>query len=1186
MKKGRKHPHIPDLIIKISRNFFITNLNHSKYMKNKRMPGKQKAWQRRIIRIMKGCMLFIFLGIGACFANGSYSQETFFTVEYNNRTVREVLNEIERQSEYIFFYLDNSVELNRKVSVKVKDQQVDAILDQVFSGTDNQYYISDRQIIVSKEDKTEILAIQQQSKTITGIVSDNFGPVVGANVIIKGTTNGSITDVDGKFIINNVPDNATLQISFIGYITQEIKIGSQTHINIMLAEDSEALEEVVVIGYGVVKKKDLTGSVSQMSSGALKDLKVSHPTQAMAGQMAGVQVQQGSGVPGEAANIRVRGAASISASSSPLYVVDGYPLGDQNLNAINPNDIESIEVLKDASAAAIYGSRAANGVVLVTTKSGKAGKVSINLDMYYGFQNVSKKLDLMDAQEFAALSKEAFNTNYTSKVPGSSASDPLDMRPAGNRYRYPAIFDDAAAMAAIGKGTDWQDEIFRTAPIQNYQLTVTGGDEKTKYMFSGGYFNQDGIIIGSDYERFSARAKIDSEFTKWLKVGINLAPTYINENTITSGHWSTEGVMLAAGATSSIVPVKNPDGTWGSQAEYAVASDGLTGVTNAVANALDIDNSKKTLRLFGNMYAEISILKNLKFKTTLGADIMQWRSKYFRPSNVPKNGTVAPLPSTDRKGNTKNEEVFNWLNENTLTYFESFGLHEIDAVIGFTVQKNVWNQSEVEASDFPDDIIRTMNNGKVRTGKSNMNEWSLLSYLGRVNYRFNNRYYLTASIRADGSSRFGKNNRYGYFPSGSVAWRVSQEDFMKDFSWLSDLKVRASYGLTGNNNIPNYGSIGTMENKNYVFGSGTGNVVTGLAQKSFSNADLTWEKTKQLDVGFEISVLNSRVSFAMDYYQRKTTDLLLQVDIPTITGFNNAWRNIGKVDNNGFEFAINTVNILKNDFTWNTNINMSTNKNKVVALGPTGDPIYHDGGVGSSHITMIGEALASFYGYKQIGVYMNQADLDNSPKMDNSQVGDIKYADINNDGVINADDRTIIGNNDPKFTWGMTNTFVYKNFDLSVVLQGVHGRDVLHLAKRFYENLEGNQNQMRTTLNRWKSESDPGNGWIPRANASTTGQNNAVSSRWIEDASFVRINNLTFGYTLPRNLAQKWTMQNARIYFSVQNLATFTDYSGYNPETSFRADDETNVVNRLARGADYGIYPLNRTFTFGLNVTF
>ncbi|MDR2810319.1 MAG: TonB-dependent receptor, partial [Tannerellaceae bacterium] len=579
--------------------------------------------------------------------------------------------------------------------------------------------------------------------------------------------------------------------------------------------------------------------------------------------------------------------------------------------------------------------------------------------------------------------------------------------------------------------------------------------------------------------------------------------------------------------------------------------------------------------------AEISFLSNLKFKTTFGADIMQWRSKYFYPSNVPANGTVAPLPSTSRNGNTENREVLNWLNENTLTYFASFGAHEVDAIAGYTVQKNVYNQSQVSASDFPDDIIRTMNNGKVKTGTSDMNEWSLLSYLARVNYRFNNRYYLTASIRSDGSSRFGKNNRFGYFPSGSVAWRLSEENFLKEIDWLSDLKIRGSFGLTGNNNIPNYGAIGTMENKNYVFGANTGNVVTGLAQKSFSNNDLTWEKTQQLDFGLELSLFKSRLSFTFDVYNRNTTDLLLEVDIPTITGFSKAWRNIGKVNNKGVEFSLNTINIQNKDFLWNTKLNVSANRNKVKALGPSGDPIQSDGGAGTTHITMIGEVMGSFYGYKQIGVYMNQADLDNNPHLADSHIGDVKYADIDGNGTIDANDRTIIGNNEPKFTWGMSNRFLYKNFDLSFVLQGVHGRDVLHLSKRFYENLEGNQNQMRTTLSRWHSPENPGNGWMPRANAQTTGQNNAISTRWIEDASFVRVNNFTLGYSLPQSFAQKLTMQNARIYISAQNPLTFTDYTGYNPETSFREDS-----NSLARGADYGVYPLNRTFTLGVNVTF
>jgi len=1144
----------------------------------------KKIWlQMRLITILLFTITFCLQ------ANTTYSQNALVNLNMEEASLIDIFREIEKQSEYRFFYNNTILNTNTNLDLHTGEKELTDILEQLFGDTDMTYKVVDKYVVITSKGEKAIPVLPQVAnrKIITGTVVDERGePIIGANVVEKGSTNGVITDMDGNFSLS-VSDIATLQVSYIGYIAQEVFVKNQISIQIVLREDSQALEEVVVIGYGVAKKKDLTGAVSQLSSSKIKDLKVTHPTQALAGQMAGVQVQQAGGMPGEAATIHIRGAGSLSASSAPLYVVDGYPLGEQNLNAINPNDIESIEVLKDASASAIYGSRAANGVVLVTTKSGKAGKVSINLDVYYGFQDISKRMDLLDAQEFVMLSKEAFNNNYVSRVPGASASDPLDIRPAGNRYRYPAIYDDAEAIARMGKGTDWQDEIFRTAPIQNYQLSVTGGDEKSRYMFSAGYFKQDGVIIGSDYERFSARAKIDSEFTKWLKVGINIAPTYMKSTRITEGHWSAYGVVLAALSNGPIMPVRNEDGSWSSQAEYAVAGDGLVGITNPVANALGIETKDTNLRLFANMYAEVSLMKNLKLKSTLGADVKEYRHNLFWPSDVPASGVVAPLPSSYRHARDETEEVINWLNENTISYFESFGKHEIDAVAGLTTQKNVFRSNKARGTDFPDDIIRTINNAKVKTSDSDKNEWSLLSYLARVNYRYNNRYYLTASIRADGSSRFGKNNRYGYFPSASVAWRISQEEFMEKIDWLSDMKIRASYGLTGNNSIPNYGSIGTMGNYNYVFGTGSGNVITGSSPKSFSNADLTWEKTKQFDLGFEISVFNSRLSFIFDYYKRKTTDLLLNVDIPTITGFDKSWRNIGKIDNEGFEFSINTINVTNKDFTWQTNLNMSTNSNKVVALGPSGDPIYGDGGSGTSHITMIGKSMGSFFGYKQIGVYMNQADLDNSPRMSNSAVGDVKYADINGDGVINADDRTILGNNNPKFTWGMTNQFTYKSFDLGIVLQGVHGRDILHLGKRFYENLEGNMNQLRTTLNRWQSEENPGNGKMPRMNSLTTGQNNAVSSRWIEDASFVRINNITLGYTLPQLLAQKCSMQNARVYVSIQNLATFTGYTGYNPETSYTKDYYTADRNAvLAPGTDYGIYPLNRTFTLGVNVTF
>ena len=662
-------------------------------------------------------------------------------------------------------------------------------------------------------------------------------------------------------------------------------------------------------------------------------------------------------------------------------------------------------------------------------------------------------------------------------------------------------------------------------------------------------------------------------------MGINLAPTYMNSNKTTQGHWASDGVINAALATAPVVPVYNEDGTWASQSMYAVASDGLTGVPNAVA-CTNIHNYDTDLRLFSNGYIELSLLKNLKLKSTIGADIREYRGEYFRPATIPNNGNVAPLPSTERKATEKSTEIINWLNENTVTYFGSWDKHELDAVAGFTTQKNIYRYTEATGSDFPNDKIQTLNNATVKSSKSERNTWTLLSYLARVNYRYNNKYYLTASIRADGSSRFGKNNRYGYFPSGSVAWRLSQEDFLKDLKWLSDMKIRASYGITGNNNIGDYAAIGIMENANYVLGTGTGNIVNGAAQKSFSNADLTWEKTRQTDLGFEISVLDSRLSLSLDLYYRKTTDLLMNVDIPTITGFDKAMQNIGQMSNKGLEITINGTPFRNKDFTWDATGNISVNRNEVLALGPTGDPIFSDGGAGTTHITMVGEPIGAFYGYKMLGIFKTKEELDSYPHLADTQVGDVMFEDVNGDNKIDADDRTIIGNNMPDFTWGMTHSFTFKNFDASISLQGVVGNEVLHLGRRFYTQGEGNQNQLKEMMGRWQSEANPGSGWIPRANSQPTGQNNAISSRWVEDASFLRVNNLTVGYTLPEAFTKKCSIQRARVYVSTQNLLTITSYSGYNPETSFKEDNVT------APGTDYGMYPLYRTCTFGINVTF
>ena len=1151
-------------------------------MKKNREPWVWDSYTlKKCLTIMKLSVFLFFLSIIQVLAIDGYSQQTRLSLKFSKASLERVLDEIENKSEFYFLYNQDIVNTKKVVDLDVKEEKIEEVLNTLFVGTNIKYTISERQIVLTNsENQSGLNRTSDQQKTVSGKVTDTTGaPLPGVSVVVKGTTTGTITDFDGKFSLNNFPQNATLLFSFVGMKTQEISVGNKTSISVVMEDETVGIDEVVAIGYGTVRKKDLTGAVASIGTKTIKDLPISHPSQALQGQIAGVDVKQSSATPGGGTVIRVRGAGSISASSSPLYVVDGYPLGDQNLNAVNPNDIESIEILKDASAAAIYGSRGANGVVLITTKSGKSGKLNINFDTYAGIQQVGKKMDVLNRDQFIEYSKEAFNTNYVSKVAGAKASDPLSARPSASRYKYPEVFDTNPSGLP---NTDWQDEIFRSAPVQNYQLSLSGGDAKTQYMFSGGYYSQDGIVINTDYERYNARAKVDSKLTDFLKIGINLTSYYSQENRLNEGHWASDGVVLAALATAPIVPVYNENGTFGSQAVYAVQSDGLTGVTNAVANST-IKNYYTTARVLANMYAEIDLYKGLKFKTTIGGDIVNVRRTNFRPSTVPANGVVAPLPSTFRSGVASTNQNFNWLNENTLNYSTKFGTkHALDAVAGFTVQKNIWDSNEASGSDFPDDIIQTIGVAKVKTGASDRSEWSMVSYLGRVNYRFMDKYYLTASIRSDGSSRFGKNKKYGYFPSASIAWRASEEEFMKNISWIRNLKVRTSYGLTGNNSMSggNYASIGLVSTDNYVFGSGVGSVVSGASQSTIQNDNLSWEKTKQFDFGLEFNILSDKIFFTADYYNRLTTDLLLQVDVPAITGFTTAWQNIGEMRNTGLEFSLNARVISGAKFKWNSNFNISFNKNEVLALGPQGDPIRSNGGVGDTHITMIGKPIGNFYGYKQIGVYMNAADLAANPKEGTSKVGDVKYLDVSEDGVINANDRTVIGNNNPDFTYGFNNTFTYKNFDLSVMVYGSQGAEILHLAKRFYENMEGNQQQLTTVLNRWKSEADPGNGIIPRANSLTTGLNNAVSSRWVEDGSFLKISNITLGYNLPENLAKRIKMQAARVYLSGQNLYTFTKYSGYNPEVSFTGD------NVLAPGSDYGGYPTARIVSIGFNLTF
>src|SRR5687767_12794471 len=761
----------------------------------------------------------------------------------------------------------------------------------------------------------------------------------------------------------------------------------------------------------------------------------------------------------------------------------------------------------------------------------------------------------------AELSIEAANNAYLDNVPGAKITDPNSMRPV-LRYRYPRgevfpwlNFDDPQKIAQL-PDFDFQDLIFQKAPISSYQLSVSGGNEKAQFYVSGGYLKQDGIIKRSTLDRYTLRANVDVNVTSKIRVGLNINPSYrVQQEVNANGHWADNGIINAALSAVPMAPLYAADGSYSSEAAIA-APYNWPGITNPVANITEFNSELLTTNLLGSTYLEWKIWDKLAYRFSGNVNLNSNRRNAYRTSAIVLNQLLPPnLPIA----HAFSDQGLSWLFNHTLNYNYSFNnVHKIDALIGMERYKSNYQSSRADGSTFANDIVQTLNAAGLPTAVTSFKtENATTSYFARVGYTYDNRYLLNASIRRDGASVFGPENRWGTFPAASIGWRLSEEAFMANFDAISEAKLRVSYGLSGNNAFSNdYPYVASISSDNYSFNN---NLVTGLAPSSLGNAKLGWEKSSQVDIGLDIGLYKDRIYLIADYYKRNTKDLLLSVNVPTITGFSTAFKNIGEMENKGWEFALTTRNLV-GAFTWNTSLNVSFNRNKVLALGPTGDAIKSGSGVGETNITVIGEPIGSFYGYKQIGIFKDAADLNSYPHVSTSRAGDVKYADINGDKVINADDRTLIGNNQPDFIFGMSNTFNYKSIDLSVAIQGVEGAQILNLGRRFFENVEGSQNQLSHVLNRWRSPSDPGNGVIPRANGSTTGMNNAVSSRWVEDASYLRINNITLGYQLPKNVLQRVRVQQARIYLSVQNAYTWTDYLNYNPEAS-NYEASTPVTN-------------------------
>lgn len=1035
--------------------------------------------------------------------------------------------------------------------------------------------------------------VQAQEITISGTVTAEDGlPLPGATVLEKNTSNGLASDFDGNYTITVSGANAILVFSSLGYRTEERTVGQSNTIDVTLAEDSQALDEVVVVGYGTQSKKDITGAIANVSTEDLGDLRVTGADQLLQGQAAGVQISQSNAAPGGAVKVNIRGSVSITSGSQPLYVIDGFPISNVDnqianpLSNLNPNDIASIQVLKDASASAIYGSRASNGVILITTKQGQAGKTEFNVDVYSGMQTVLRKIDMLNARQFAEIFTESRNNAYVDNFgdQGAQITDTNEERTAlGAGSSIYQLEPDLANFTQYGEGTDWQDEIFRTAPINNVQLSARGGTDKVKYYMSGSYFDQEGIVLSSGLKRYSFNTNLEAQLTDRLKMGFNLNTSFTDTELVNAeGSWHSGGVVTSALVMPPTISVRDADGNY-NEMFSVYPNSGMITVSNPVQTALETERSSTQFRTIGTIFGEYEVVDNLRFKALFGADYYDYQEDKFSPSTVNSN-----TRGGDTAYRIKNN-FLNYLTEFTLNYSKSFGDHDFGALAGYTIQKESVESTRVEASDFPNDYVKDITGGIVSDYNSNPAEWSLLSYIGRLNYDYKDKYLLTVNFRRDGSSRFGSNTKWGNFPSVSVGWRVSEESFLQDNKTWNEFKIRASYGLTGNNAIGNYAAIGLLRPSNYVV---DGNVVLGQEKDAVPNDDLSWETTKQLNIGVELGFFNNRVFVIADYYEKLTEDLLLSVPVSSITGVSNIVENIGEVENKGWELGINTKNLV-GDFTWSTNLNVSANRNKVLKLGLTDEPIFFGAIAGRSHVAQIGYPIGSYYGYVWDGLYESEADIANSPEVTiggrPAQPGSVKFKDINNDGVVDTEDQTITGDWEPDFVYGMTNNFTYKNIDLSIFLQGSQGNEVYNIQRRNHSIRALYGNETTETLIRWQSPENPGNGVLPKVTrAPSLGGTTRSSSYYVDDASYLSIRNITLGYTIPKNTVDKLGINRLRTYISVQNAFLFTDYQNYNPEvnaTNTTGAYSTNI-NPLVPGLDYGSYPLARTFTLGINLSF
>lgn len=1121
-------------------------------MKNLSKPIGENRSLMKILFKMKLTFLFLLTGLITVSAS-SYSQNTRLDVNVKNNSLVDLFKEIEENSEFYFFYQKEELTEQENISVTKKNAKVTEILDEALDGTALEYKIVDRYIIIRKDGKglDNVEAITRQQKSISGIVTDESGePLPGVTVLIKGTTNGTVSDINGNYSISDVSSDAVLVFSFVGMLSQEITIDNKTSINITLFADAIGIEEVIAVGYGTMKKSDLTGSVGVAKSKDFLKSPITQAGQALQGRIAGVQVTIPGGKPGEdQPEINIRGIGSFGASDNPLVLVDGL---ESSFNAVSPGDIETITVLKDASACAIYGARAANGVILIDTKKGGKEEASIAYEGYYGFQKVYNLYDMCNATEFATLLDEA-------RV--NAGRDPY--------FDAPGYTPDT-----FGEGTDWIDEVFRSAAVMNHHISLTGGNKTTNYAVLGNYLDQEGVMHGADYKRYSVRVNLNSTIKEFVKFGINVTALRSDKSSSTgSGGWQ-DNAWVGALRANPLNPVYNPDGSWGTPRPRSEYPGEFFSLENPVQQLYLYTNDNQTNHFSGISFVEAELFKDFVLKVSGGIDFDNRTINSFIPTYEFKyRGTDEVYRSKATASADKSTRNYTkWSNENILTYKKEIKKHKFDVMGGVTFQAYKSDDMYGQISNFPGNNIEVLDAGtEINKLTGGAEEWSLMSYLGRINYSFDNKYLFQANVRHDGSSRLAPENRWKTFPSFSAGWRVSEESFWPEDGIVNNLKIRGSWGKLGNQEIGLYPYISNLDlNQNYIFGTNQ-SMVQGIAPTSIANRDLQWEIVTMSNVGVDLNLLDNMFYVEADYFTKKTSDILQRSPIPSSVGIAGApYQNVGELMNKGVEFST-TFNKTFGDLNVSVSANCSYIENEVTKLANDGEDI-----ISGVKITRVGEPLNSLYGYVFDGIFQNQQEVDSHVYQEaNTAPGDIRFKNLDGDDNIDGDDRQIIGQAIPKFYYGGSINLDYKNFDFSVFFQGIGNRDVYVDADNFGRDIDMNneRNIPAEFLQRWTGEGSTND--FPRLvwNDNDFNDNGRDNSRWIENGRYLRIKTINLGYTLPSHLLNSVKLDHVRLYLTAQNLFTFTSYQGMEPETT-----SYNPVMRT--------YPQPSSVLLGINVKF